>query len=70
MSKFYAQAFYRLAIEDYREKLMKSRQMQAFREAAAQIPHLWDSIALRLGDWLIKLGYNLKSHSLLANKHA
>ena len=23
MSKFYAQAFYRLALEDYREKLMK-----------------------------------------------
>ena len=70
MAKFYAQAFYRLALEDYREKLMNSRRLQAFREAAAQIPHLWDKVALRLGDWLIKLGYNLKSHSLLANKRA
>lgn len=54
MSKFYAQAFYRLALEDYREKLTKSRRLQALREAAAQIPHLWDWIALRLGEWLIK----------------
>ncbi len=70
MSKFYAQAFYRLIIEDYRDKLMKSQRLQALREAASQIPHLWDAISLRLGDWLIKLGYNLKAHSLLANKRS
>lgn len=70
MSKLYSQAFYRLALEDYREQLKKSRKLQALREVAAQIPHLWDAIALRLGDWLIKLGYNLKSHSALANKHS
>ena len=67
MSKFYAQAFYRLALEDYREQLKKSRITRALRLVFSQTPHAWDYIEDRLCNWLIKLGQSLKSHSHLAN---
>lgn len=67
MSKFYAQAFYRLALEDYREQLKKSRISQALRLVLSQTPRAWDYMEDRIGNWLIKLGQSLKSHSHLAH---
>lgn len=73
MSEIYSETPYRLAREHHRDLLKKSQTAWMTRTAASQSPNIWDHVTLHLGNWLIKLGSGLKSHSAfsqLSKTHA
>jgi hypothetical protein len=53
--------------------LQKSEEAQLDHPTKSYTPKVWDYVALRLGNWLIDLGHNLKSQSIFSQfskKHA
>ena len=73
MNEIYSETPYRMAREYHRNMLKRSKESQLARSANSYTPRVWDYIALLLGNWLIKLGWNLKSQSIfsqLSKTHA
>ena len=63
MFELYSETPYRMARDYYRDMLQKSEEAQLICSANSYTPKVWDYVALRLGNWLINLGCNLKSQS-------
>ena len=73
MFEIYSETPYRMAREYYRDMLQKCKEARLAHSANPHAPRVWDYIALRLGNWLINLGCNLRSQSAfsqLSKKHA
>ena len=73
MNEIYSETPYRMAREYHHNMLQKSKEAQLVRSAKPNTPKVWDYVALRLGNWLINLGYILKSQSVFSQfskKHA
>jgi hypothetical protein len=73
MFEIYTETPYRMAREYHRNALKASQQWRLAASTHPYVPGLWDHVALRLGNWLIKLGCNLKSQSIfsqLSKTHA
>jgi len=73
MFEIYSETPYRMAREYHRDTLQKSKEARLARSAKPYAPKVWDYVALRLGNWLIDLGWNLKSQSVFtkfSKKHA
>ena len=73
MFEIYGETFHRLAREYHRNLLRKGATARLARSANPDSPRVWDYAALRLGNWLIALGRNLKSQSVFtqpSGKHA
>lgn len=57
---------------DHQRLLKDSAEARMVRSIRPTTPNLWDAIALTTGNWLIKLGNNLKEQSVytkLSGKH-
>ncbi len=73
MFEIYSETPYQMAREYHRDTLQKSEEARLARSAKPYAPKVWDYVALRLGNWLIDLGWNLKSQSVFtkfSKKHA
>ncbi len=73
MFEIHSETPYRMAREHYHDMLQKSKEARLAHSAPPHTPKVWDYVALRLGNWLIDLGCNLKSQSVLSQfskKHA
>jgi len=66
MSEIYSETPYRMAREYHRNRLKESAEARLANSIDANTPKIWDHVALRLGNWLINLGCNLRSQSVLA----
>ena len=64
MNEIYSETPYRRAREYHRDMLKKSEEARLAQSAKPYAPKVWDYVALRLGNWLIDLGWNLKSQSV------
>jgi hypothetical protein len=53
-----------MAREYHRDMLKKSEEARLAQSAKPFAPKVWDHVALRLGNWLIDLGWNLRSQSV------
>ena len=62
MFEIYSEPFYRVARENHRRQLEESRAARMVK-IEPQLPGFWDYASLRLGNWLIQLGCELKSRS-------
>jgi len=67
MFEIYTETPYRMARDHYRDMLQKSKETRLAHSANSYIPKVWDYVALRLGNWLIDLGCNLKSQSVFSH---
>jgi hypothetical protein len=63
MNELYSETPYRMAREYHHNMLQKSKEAQLVHSAKPNTPKVWDYVALRLGNWLINLGCNLRSQS-------
>jgi len=73
MNEIYSETTYRMARDYHRDTLQKSEEARFAISAKLYAPKVWDYVALRLGNWLIDLGCNLKSQSVFtkfSKKHA
>ena len=73
MNEIYSETPYRMAREYHHNMLQKNKEARLAHSANPFTPKVWDYVALRLGNWLINLGCNLKSQSVfsqLSKKHA
>lgn len=66
MFEIYSETPYRVARENHRARLEKSRALWMIRSVESHTPGMWDHVSLRLGNWLIKLGCGLKSQSVFS----
>ena len=73
MFEIYSETPYRMARKYHRDMLRKSEETRLAHSAKPYTPKVWDYVALRLGNFLIDLGCNLKSQSVFSQfskKHA
>jgi hypothetical protein len=73
MHEINQEVFLRQAKLDHSRLLKESHELSLIRSARPYTPGAWDAVTLNLGNWLIKLGNNLKDHSVytqLSEKHA
>lgn len=73
MHEINQEVFLRQAKLDHSRRLKESQELSLIRSARPYTPGAWDAVTLNLGNWLIKIGNNLKDHSVytqLSEKHA
>ncbi len=67
MHEINQEAFLRQARQVHPRLLAESEQARLIEAATPYTPGLKDKIALKLGDWLIAVGYNLRKRSIYTN---
>jgi len=73
MHEINQEVFLRQARLDHNRLIKESQELSLIRSARPYKPGAWDAVTLNLGNWLIKIGNNLKDHSVytqLSEKHA
>lgn len=66
MFEINSETFYRMAHEYHRNQLAKSKTARMIESANSYTPRVWDHVSLRVGNWLIELGRELKSRSVFS----